>query len=310
MSAVGGRVAQFVLDDVYHGILEHAPPLRPIARSIAQVASFACVPEWRRNLLCNARLALGPNASQLECATCAFRMLGAMQGFITDVITSRETSPAELCARVHSFEGTDAYLNARSLGRGAVITGIHLGPFEPALATLRTLEPRVHVLSQPDPMPRFERARRALRERLGIIEHHVSDGVRAWGELLDALRSNEVVVIHADRVMPGQVGVPMSFLGMRDAVLPPGPLRLAATHGSPIVPTFCARTRDGLRVWADGFIPTTVSQLSASDVAQHPAQQALIAAMERTIRHHPEQWMAFMNLNPTRASNRMVKGDA
>lgn len=296
MNPAAQRLARFGFDDVYYRLLEVAPSLSPIARRMAQVGAFAFAANWRRNLLFNAGLALGESASTLARTRCAYGMLGAMQRFIGDVLASRDASVEQLAARVVRFDGTESYLAARRLRRGVVVAGIHMGSFEPALATLRMLEPRIHVLFHPDSMPRFERARRALRQRLGVIEHRVSDGVEAWLALLDALRADEAVVIHADRTMPGQHGVRMRFLGLDDASLPAGPVRLAATNGSPIVPTFCARTPQGLRVWADGCIETAVERLTAQDVAVHPAQRMLVEAMERAIRAYPDQWMAFADL--------------
>lgn len=299
MSAQG--IDSMLIDGVYYRMIEQCPPLRPIARSVAQAGSFAMASGWRRNLTFNAGLALGPNSTPFARTRCAYAMLGAMQRFITEVIASRDATPDELRARVALFEGTTDYLAARSLKRGVVLAGIHMGSFEPALAMLRGLERRVHVLFQPDPMRRFERARSQLRARLGVIEHRVSDGLSAWGALLDALKANEAVVIHADRTMPGQSGVRMPFLGLEDAELPPGPLRLASTVGSPIIPTFCARTPRGLHIWTDGWIGTSAERLSAPEVACHPAQQALVAAMERAIRRYPEQWMAFADLRNQRS---------
>jgi lauroyl/myristoyl acyltransferase len=173
-----------------------------------------------------------------------------------------------------------------------------MGAFEPALAMLRGIEPRVHVLYQPDVMPRFERARAALRRRLGVIEHPLSDGVGAWSAMLDALRADEAVLVLADRVMSGQSGAAMPFLGLERAMLPTGVLRLAASHGSPIVPTYSVRERGGIRVWSDPFIPTAIERLTAAEVVGHPAQLALLASMERAIRAHPTQWMAFHDLRP------------
>lgn len=289
-------IGRLLIDGVYYRTIETAPLLRPLARGAAQAAAFALATKWRRNLAFNAGLALGPGADRLRRAGCAFQMMGAMQLFIEEVIASRNLCPEALRARVVRFEGTADYLAARSLQRGVVVAGIHMGSFEPALAMLRGLEKRVHVLFQTDAMPRFERARSQLRARLGVVEHRVSDGLGAWGALLDALRADEAVVMHADRTMPGQAGVRMPFLGLVDAELPPGPLRLAASIGSPIVPTFSARVQGGLHIWADGWIQTKCERLTAAEVPSHPAQRELVAAMERAIRRYPEQWMAFADL--------------
>ncbi len=295
-------LAQLAWDGLYYRILEDFPLLAPAACKVVQVGAFACATTWRRNLMFNAGLALGPRSNSLARALCAYRMLGSMQSLIAEILRDQSASPEALRAKVTEFGGTETYLAARNLRRGIVIAGIHMGSFEPALATLRAIEPRVHVLFQPDAMPRFERARSERRRRLGIIEHPVSEGIAAWSALQDALKADEAVVIHADRIMPGQTASPMDFFGLSNAALPSGPVRLATTVGSPIVPTFCAKLPNGLRVWAERCIETTQEQVLAHDVAQHPAQRALVAAMESAIRQFPEQWMALADLRTRSAT--------
>lgn len=301
-----GAIPRLLVDTMYFGTLEHVPPLRGVARAIAQTGSFALAHERRRTLVRNAGLALGPDATALERTRTAFRMWGSAQRIISEVLSSRADSPEGLRRKVARFDGAADYFAARRLRRGVVIASIHMGSFEPALATLKLLEPRINVLFHPDPMPRFERARSDLRTRLGVIEHRVSDGVATWASMLDALRADEAVIMHADRTMPGQRGVRMPFLGLEQAELPPGPLRLAATLGSPIVPTFCARTPEGIHLWCDGMIEVEPARLTAADVASHPAQRALADAMERAIRRYPDQWLAFgdLGIDPTSGSVR------
>ncbi len=296
MIANPSKFERFVTDDIYFRLLEGLPVSAPIVRAVVQWATFACVPPWRRRLIQNATLALGPDSSPFQRSACAFGMLGAMQRLISDVMMARALSATQLAGRVVQIDGSAEYFAARTLRRGVIIAGIHMGAFEPSLAVLCQRERRVHVLFQPDPMQRFERARQQLRRELGVVEHHVADGISSWDALLCALRADEAVVLHGDFVLPGQRGVVMPFLGKPDAHLPSGAVRLSAAAGAPIVPTFCARIPGGLRVWADGWIPPPSAPIASKELSTHPAQVALVAAMERTIRKYPQQWMAFMNL--------------
>ena len=296
MSSSRMDIGRFITDDVYYRLLQIFPACAPALGMCAQTASFICVRSWRNRLIENAALALGPLSSRAERVRCAYAMLGSMQLLIADVLASQNFSAAQLCARVTQLDRTSEYHAARALGRGVIITGIHMGAFEPALAILCQHERRVHVLFQPDPKPRFEHARQQMRQRLGVVEHHITNGVAAWGELLEALKADEAVVLHGDFVLPGQRGVCMPFLGDSKVHLPSGPVRLSAASGAPIIPTFCARAANGFRVWSDGFIRAPCEPVAVHEAAKHPAQLALVAAMERAIRAHPEQWMAFMNL--------------
>jgi lauroyl/myristoyl acyltransferase len=292
--------ARLLVDGVYFGAIRALPWLAPaLGRGVACGMRVAA-PALRRTLVENARLALGSEASEAEVNEVAFRMLAAMQRSISEVLLSQRFSAAELAGRVTRFSGQQGYQEARRAGRGMVIVSAHMGAFEPALAMLRKFESRVHVLFHRDPMPSFERARRRLRETLGVVEHPVAEGVQAWAGLQDALRADEVVVLHGDRTLPFQRGNRIPFLGATDTMLPTGPVRLALACGAPIVPTFCHRLDDGLEVEMTEPIVCAAASLRADEVAAHPAQLALVSAMERAIRRHPDQWLAFAPLRDRR----------
>ncbi|MDA1263431.1 MAG: lysophospholipid acyltransferase family protein [Planctomycetota bacterium] len=276
--------------------METLPICAAPARFTAQSLAFALAKPWRETLIANAAFALGPSSTRLQRMSCAFSMMGEMQRLISDVLASKELTLQQLSSRVTSVEGSPDYHSARQLRKGVIIAGIHMGAFEPALAILCQYERKVHLLFQPDPMSRFERARSAIRKRLNVVEHHISDGIAAWDGLLCALNADEAVVMHGDFLLPGQRGVLMPFLGCKSANLPSGLVRLSSASGAPIVPTFCVRTTSGFRIWADGCILAPSLPISSQDVSTHPSQLALAAAMERTIRAYPKQWMAFMNL--------------
>lgn len=294
-----GSLARMLVEEPYYAALAHAPWASGALRAGMGRVAWHGMPAWRANLLRNAGLALGPGAGAAERERCARAMMAAMQLAASEVLQSARATPEELRARVTRFSGSEAYAALRTQGRGAILAGIHMGAFEPALAWLAHIERRVHVLYHPDASPRFERARSALRRRLGVVEHRLTDGVAAWAGLQAALHADEVVVLHADRTMPGQRGAPMTFLGLRDAMLPAGPVRLAASSGAPLVPTFCVRTPGGLHVIADPAIEVPPGALALREVPAHPAQRALVAAMEHRIRAQPAEWLAFMDLGGT-----------
>ena len=97
--------------------------------------------------------------------------------------------------------------------------------------------------------------------------------------------------MQGDRTMPGQRGVRMPFLG-GEMIVPTGPVRLAMATGATILPVFCVRRPDGaMTVIMDE--PITMDDMDLHDLATHPAQVAVAAALERVIGAHPEQWLAI-----------------
>jgi lauroyl/myristoyl acyltransferase len=297
MSGIASLPARLVVDRGYYTALRRFPSLAPALGRMAASCLFASSPGLRTVARENARLALGPDTTEAEVDRVARAMVGNMQRTIAETLLAERASPDELAARVLRFSGQDGYHRVRDpgrvVGRGLLVASIHMGAFEPCLALLRRFEPRIHVLFHPDPMPGFERARQRLRQSLGIIEHPVTGGVQAWMSLHEALGRGEVVVLHADRTMPDQRGSVMRFLGVEDALLPTGPVRLALACGVPIVPIYCSRIEGGLAVDMDQPIECGTESLRGDAVARHPAQAALVASMERAIRARPEEWMAF-----------------
>ncbi|MFQ5495096.1 MAG: hypothetical protein ACE5EX_06910, partial [Phycisphaerae bacterium] len=102
---------------------------------------------------------------------------------------------------------------------------------------------------------------------------------------------NEVVLIQGDRVMPGQRGVVVPFLGGH-VLLPTGPVKLAMISGSPIIPIFSVRTRVGrCRVVIDE--PIDAGKQPGPVTGDHPAMRSIAAAIERQVSAHPEQWAVY-----------------
>lgn len=296
MNAVNHLASRLLVDQLYYRSLAGLPCVAPaltryVARGLAQLSPslWSIVAE-------NSRLALGESATSESVNRTAATVLWRMQEAIRDTLASSATPAHELEARVTAFSGQEGYHQARRGASGMLVVSIHMGAFEPCLALLRRYEKRVHVLFQPDPMPRFERARSGMRRSIGVIEHRLTDGVDAWLSLRDALEAGEVVVMHADRVMNRQHGARMPFLGLSDAVLPTGPVRLAVGCGAAIVPTYCRQGTQGLSVEMDDPIRTRREVLRNHDVASHPAQRQLLRSMERAIRASPDQWLAFWRL--------------
>jgi KDO2-lipid IV(A) lauroyltransferase len=189
--------------------------------------------------------------------------------------------------QIAAIEGTDNWYRARQMHKGAIIATAHMGSFEIGLCAMLKVEKRIHVVFKRDIRSRFERLRRTLRERLGVIEAPVDDGLANWVRLREALLADEVVAIQADRVMPGQKGLKVPFLGGH-ILLPDGPARLAAITGSPILPVFTMRERDGkVRV----VIEPAVTPTGMDAAAVETAVRELADVIARRVAQCPQQWL-------------------
>jgi len=261
-------------------LAQHASWFLRLAKGFFVRLAVRCSRAIRSTTAANAVRVLGPGAPSAEVRRYARGVVGSFYDFVCDVGRSIGQTREEMAARVEEIVGHEKYVAARAAGRGAILLTAHMGSFEVAVAALLAHESRIHVVFKRD-TGRFERIRQTLRQRLGVIEQPVDDGWSVWMRLRDALRANDVVAIQGDRVMPGQKGRRMPFLGGHVA-LPTGPVKLATASGAPIVPVFSVRTPSGqVKLFIEDAIEVgddteaamvRIAAVTAKYVAAYPAQ--------------------------------------
>ena len=266
-------------------LCEHAPRValaaRPLICALAMVVSCAL----RRAARSNGRYLLGPQSTRFHRAQLLYRTLSSFYLFCFDVAHSRSLTAEELRGRVRSIDGQENYRQARASHRGLIVVTAHMGSFEVAMAELRAVEEHVHVLFRRDAIGLFERQRCELRRRLGIHEAALDDGWTVWINLREALLNDQVVVIQGDRVLPGQKGQRVPFLGGR-MELPMAPTKLALATGAPIVPIFSFRNPDGgIRLMIKE--PTQISASEDQDLMLLNWARVL----EQQVATHPHDWL-------------------
>jgi len=254
------------------------------ARPLFLWGAWTYSPRLRDDTLANARRVLGGRSTAAQRQALAKEVIGNCYDFVCDIGRSTDMSRRELVKQIERIDGHPTYQSARRQGKGAILVTAHMGSFEVAIAALLEYERRVHVLFRRDSRGLFEKTRAALRRRLGVIEACVDDGLAVWVRLREALAADEVVLIQGDRVMPGQRGQRVSFLGGH-TLLPTGPVKLAHASGAPIIPVFSVRTPQGkLRLFIE-------DPIRVDDQSQPEALRRISAVIEKYIRKYPEQWL-------------------
>ena len=295
----GGRLrraaAAFWLGALFRAAPRYPRLVRGAGRFLCPLA-FRCSPVIRSATTTNARRVLGPGATPARVEAVARGVLDNFYRFCCDVGAGAGATPDQLLARIEATEGREHYDRARAAGRGVIVVTAHMGSFEVGMAALRRSETKpIHVVFRRDAEAEFERSRSMLRRRLGVVEAPVDEGWTVWIRLRDALRADEAVVLQGDRVMPGQKGQRVPFLGGH-ILLPTGPVKLAAATGAPIVPIFSVRSGPGghkVRVLIEPLIEvaaaedTTPGGRDPLDVAM--AQWASV--LERYVRTYSDQWL-------------------
>ena len=121
-------------------------------------------------------------------------------------------------------------------------------------------------------------------ERYGIQGILANTGIKAYGQMLGALRQGRIVFLMLDQgVKKSEDGTLQRFLG-KDMPMPAGPAQLARHARAPVLPvaTTAASPRWRFEIRAPiGFEPGAALE---DDLAR------LIAATEATVLEHPELW--------------------
>ncbi len=239
----------------------------------------------------NAKRILGSTASPNEVEQLRRAMVRNAYTSIYELGRAVRSTPKQLRDWVEQADGVEHYEAARAHKKGAILVTAHLGPFEIGSSPLTTREAKVSVLFRRDDRTSFDRLRSQLRQKLGVEQISVDDGWLVWAKIRDGLLNDEVVLIMGDRVMPGQRGVEVEFMGGH-MLMPVGPVKLAMATGSPIIPIFSVRTRIGrCRVVIEKpiFVPQGPDMVDG----HHPAMRRIAAAIERQVQAYPDQWAVY-----------------
>lgn len=277
----------------------HATPLALALRRPMVWATWVSSPMIRAGTLANAARILGADSSARARASLARRVVASFYDFVCDMGRNRRLNVEQLAALVGEVEGNEHFTRAVSQGRGVVIVTAHLGSFETAVAALRARAERIpgtptlrvgriHVVFKRDQLPVFDRMRSEQRRKLGVIEAPLDEGWTMWLRLRNALMRNEVVLMQGDRLLPGQSGERVRFLGGH-IELPTGPAKLAIAAGSVLLPAFAVKDQRG-------FIKLSIEEPIHIDpeggAGQLPAvMRRLGEAIERQVSRSPEQWL-------------------
>ena len=266
----------------------------PLARSLKHPAIWGawCAPELRMRLLHNATNILGPASTVRERSRLARAVLGNFHNFLVDLGAGRHLSVDKIADRAEDVQGLDHYLEARQRGNGVIVATAHMGDFETGIAALRAIESNILVVFKRDELPIFERLRSAQRQRLGVIEAPIDDGLKTWMMLRDALRSNATVLMQADRAMPGHGGIPVKFLHSY-LLAPVGPAKLSLATGAPIVPVFSLRTAS--KAVHISIEPMIMPGDESTREAITETTTRLTQVIERYVAQCPDQWLTLHN---------------
>ncbi len=174
-------------------------------------------------------------------------------------------------------------------GKGGLLLSAHMGNWEIAGHFLKKLDKRINLVM-------FDGERQEIKNYLGNITGEKSfniitiqpDGSHVF-KIANVLANNELVCMHADRFVPGNKTLNVSFLG-RDAKFPEGPFVLGAKLGVPV--SFVFAFKDGNFGYQFSASPP-ISFPNGGREAPLALLQQFAAILEGHVRERPEQWFNY-----------------
>lgn len=248
----------------------------------------------RANIHLNLQRILGPQASRREMRQRARAVFTHILYNYFDLFRL-PTLNDETINRLVTIKGWENVETALAKGRGLVMTSAHLGNIEMVLYALR-----LRGLSITIPVERLEPPElfhyiSALRMSKGLKLIPV-DGPLL--ELVRALKNGHVVGLAGDRDIT-QSGRVVDFFGY-PARLPDGHLRLALKTGAPVIVGFSRRNSD--HTYQTCFLPAyNLPSEGSTEERLAAGMRFIVAAMEKAIRQHPEQWTVTVSIWAKRA---------
>ncbi len=189
-----------------------------------------------------------------------------------------ETTLAARC----ELGGLEHLRAAMSQGRGAIVLATHMGNASLAMVRLAQEGWPVSLLYRKARMMSTGFFQTGL-EHYGIQAILANGGIRAYGQMLAALKQGRVLFLMMDQgLRKAEDGVTQHFLG-KDVPMPAGPAQLARVSRSPVLPMVAVGAEP---VWRFEIQP----QLTIGQGTLEADVDFLTRLTEAQVLQHPELW--------------------
>ena len=199
----------------------------------------------------------------------------------------------------YELEGA-RFLDQLTAARGGVVLTAHMGNYDLGAALFaEKFHRQIQMVRAPEPDAlAAQHLDLALQQSsAGAVKvGYSSDGTTLAFDLLNALRSGEIISIQGDRVVGEVARAPVKFFN-REILLPNGPFVLSLASETPIYPLFIVRT--GYRKYKIIAREPIVSFRNAAsrDEVIADAMQNWARVLEEVVGCYWPQWFAFTPLS-------------
>lgn len=243
----------------------------------------------RRSVVRNLAVVL-PGSSRLTNHFRAFRTLWRFAQTISDAAGYR-VNRADFD---YEIEGGN-FLEELAQADGAILLTAHMGNYDLGAALFaQKFQREIRMVRAPEPHAESAQhlAKSVAESGKGAVKiTYSSDGALVAFDLLNAVRSGEIVSIQGDRVIGGVAEVTNEMFGHR-VHLPSGPFTLALVAQKPIFPLFIVRAGHyRYRIIARERIDVPRGGQRREDIDAAATKWAHV--LEAVVRQHWDQWFAF-----------------
>jgi predicted LPLAT superfamily acyltransferase len=190
------------------------------------------------------------------------------------------------------FEGEENLHSMVKNGKGGILLSAHAGNWEIAGHYLDRLETNVNIVMYDN---EYESIKNYLQDVTGKRKANIitiSDDMSHIYQILEALDKNELICLHADRLLNrAQRSISQPFLG-ENAFFPYSVFRMIVTFGVPVSFVYAFR-EPGFHYH---FFATEGSVYKGKqDVALEEISRNYVMELERKMKQYPLQWFNYFN---------------
>ncbi len=193
-----------------------------------------------------------------------------------------------------TYNGDCYYHEAHGGGKGVITVSAHVGNWEIAGNQFAVhFNEHMHVVILENEQEAIKRIfKNVVDNRQFSTIAFSSEGLAMMVPIREALRKNEIVGFHGDRII-NDAYLSLPFLG-KQAKFPAGPFYIAAITGAPVLPVFLIKT--GLfHFTSRTFPPIYLNDIPREnrDSYIQTAMEKYVSILETMVRNYPYQWYNF-----------------
>lgn len=188
------------------------------------------------------------------------------------------------------FDGEENLRKIADLQKGGILLSAHIGNWDVAGHLFKRLDTRINIVLYDGEHQQIKEYLEGVTGKRNVNIIVIKNDLSHIYAISDALSSNELVCMHADRFIEGNKTLNAKFLG-EEARFPMGPFLLASKFKVPVSFVFAVKESKYHYHFFAGIIKD-YSVFTKSAVMQEMLND-FAAELEKKLKQYPEQWFNY-----------------